>query len=106
MTATRGWIRSFAGWQARIDDIEGQIQALLVTALSTFESALRAFGVGPTSDHFEGNGWNRVGRDRQDRSDSFAFPYRWIGNEFTVRWFEENRNGMVRTDDRSRWCHQ
>jgi len=103
MTAVRWWVKSFARWQARIDSIKGQIQAvsLGVTAFSTFSLVLQGFGLGRYVPYigvllalggpvyaylyFEGGVWNQVARDRQDMSSNFASPSQRIGHEFTVR---------------------
>lgn len=102
MTAVRWWVKAFARWQARVDSIKGQIQAvsLAVTAFSTFSLVLQNFGLGRFVPYlgavlaialpgyawlfFEGGVWNQVSRDRQDMSSNFASPSQWIGNEFTV----------------------
>jgi len=99
MTATRWWVKLFARWQARIDSIKGQIQAisLAVTAYSTFslllqnsgyEELVRPLGLVmlisiPVYAYlfFEGGVWNQVSRDRQEKSSNFASPSQRIGNE-------------------------
>jgi len=99
MTATRWWVKLFARWQARIDSIKGQIQAisLAVTAYSTFSLLLQNSGYGeyvmpmgiilaiggPVYAYlfFEGGVWNQVSRDRQEKSSNFASPSQKIGNE-------------------------
>lgn len=124
MTATRWWVRLFARWQARIDSIKGQIQAisLLVTAFSTFSIVLQNFGLGrwvpylgavaavviPTYAFyfFEGGVWNQVSRDRQDQSSNFASPSQWIGNEFTVRGLAAWEKGEPLTEAERRVIHE
>lgn len=103
MTATRWWVKAFARWQARIDAIKGQIQAvsLAVTAFSTFSLVLQGFGlgrfvpflgvvlavVGPAYAYlfFEGGVWNQVSRDRADMSSNFAGPGARISSEMQAR---------------------
>jgi hypothetical protein len=115
MTATRWWVRLFARWQARIDSIKGQIQAvsLAVTAFSTFSLVLQNFGlgayvpylggllavVGPAYSYFffEGGVWNQVSRDRQDKSSNFGSPSQLIGSEFTVRGLAAAEKGAELT---------
>lgn len=103
MTATRWWVRLAARWQARIDSIKGQIQAisLAVTAFSTFSLVLQNFGLGrwvPVIGvtgailgpayaylYFEGGVWNQVSRDRADMSSNFAGPGSRISTEMQAR---------------------
>jgi len=103
MTANRWWVRSFARWQARIDSVKGQIQAvsLAVTAFSTFSLVLQGFGlgrfvpylgavlavVGPAYAYlfFEGGVWNQVSRDRADMSGNYAAPTGRINAELLAR---------------------
>jgi len=111
MTAQRWWVKAFARWQARIDAIKGQIQAvsLAVTAFSTFSLVLQGFGLGRFVPYlgavlaiagpayayyfFEGGVWNQVSRDRQDMSSNFASPSQFIGNEFTARMLAAYEKG-------------
>lgn len=120
MTATRWWVKLFARWQARIDSVKGQIQAIsmAVTAFSTFSLVLQGFGLGRYVPYlgavlaitgpayayyfFEGGVWNQVSRDRQDMSSNFASPNQWIGNEFTVRGLAAWQKGEPLTDDERR----
>jgi len=92
MTAQRWWVKLFARWQARIDSIKGQIQAvsLAVTAFSTFSLVLQNFGLGRYVPYlgvvlaiagpayaylfFEGGVWNQVAKDRNDLSTDFSGP--------------------------------
>jgi hypothetical protein len=103
MTAQRWWVAAFARWQARIDAIKGQIQALslAVTAFSTFSLVLQGFGLGryvpilgavgafglPAYAYlfFEGGVWNQVSRDRADMSSNFAGPASRISTEMQAR---------------------
>jgi hypothetical protein len=102
MTANRWWVRLFARWQARIDSVKGQIQAvsLAVTAYSTFSLLLQSVGlgrwvpvlgvvllvVGPAYAYFffEGGVFNQVSRDRADMSSNFPSPSQYIGNYMTA----------------------
>jgi len=92
MTAVRWWVRLFARWQARVDAVKGQIQAisLVVTAFSTFSLVLQNAGLGEFVAplgiallvggpgyawlYSEGGVWNQVGRDRADLGTNFAGP--------------------------------
>lgn len=116
MTANRWWVKLFARWQARIDAIKGQIQAvsLLVTAYSTFSIVLQNFGLGryvpilggiiaiilPVYAYyfFEGGVWNQVARDRADMNSDFASPSQFIGNEFTARMLAAYDKGEQLTE--------
>jgi len=117
MTAQRWWVRLFARWQARIDSIKGQIQAvsLAVTAFSTFSLVLQNAGLeqfipplgvglviaGPTYAYyfFEGGVWNQVARDRQDMSSNFASPNQRIGTELSALALAAAINGRELTDE-------
>lgn len=117
MTANRWWVRAFARWQARVDSIKGQIQAvsLVVTAFSTFSLVLQNFGLGdwvpflgaaiavagPTYAYyfFEGGVWNQVSRDRQDMSANYASPNQWISSELIVRGLLAGQKGEELTED-------
>jgi len=99
VTASRWWVQLFARWQARIDSVKGQIQAmsLAVTAFSTFSLLLQNSGhgewvrplgavlaiAGPAYAYlyFEGGVWNQVARDRSDMSSNFAAPSQRIEKE-------------------------
>jgi len=103
MTATRWWVRLFARWQARIDAVKGQIQAvsLAVTAFSTLSLLLRdagyeefvlplgialsVFGPGYAFVYFEGGVWNQVSRDRADMSGNWAGPGMRMNDEIIGR---------------------
>jgi hypothetical protein len=103
MTAQRWWVRLFARWQARVDSVKGQIQAvsLAVTAFSTFSLVLQNAGLsefivplglcllvaGPGYAYlfFEGGVWNQVSRDRSDMSGNFAAPGTRINAELICR---------------------
>jgi hypothetical protein len=103
MTAQRWWVRLFARWQARVDAVQGQIQAvsLAVTAFSTFSLLLQSSGhgdlvpylgavlaiIGPGYAYlfFEGGVWNQVSRDRADMSGNFAAPNARIACEMNGR---------------------
>lgn len=116
MTATRWWVRMFARWQARIDSVKGQIQAisLAVTAYSTFSLVLQGFGLGRYVPYigvvlvilgpmyaylfFEGGVWNQVARDRADMSANYASPNQRIGSEFNVIGFLTAMKGRRLTD--------
>lgn len=111
MTATRWWVRAFARWQARIDSVKGQIQAvsLAVTAFSTFSLVLQNAGLGgyvaplgivlavsgPAYAYlfFEGGVWNQVARDRQDMSNNFAAPSSYIRSEMIARGLLAGQKG-------------
>ena len=115
MTATRWWVRLFARWQARVDSVKGQIQAvsLAVTAFSTFSLLLQNTGhghlvaplglacavAGPAYAYlfFEGGVWNQVNRDRVDHSDNFLGPGGYIAQSIQARAFaaalEAQENG-------------
>jgi len=102
MTAQRWWVQVFARWQARIDSVKGQIQAisLLVTAYSTFSLLLQNSGhgeyvmpmgiilaiSGPVYAYlyFEGGVWNQVNRDRADMSGDYAAPGGTINSILTA----------------------
>jgi len=103
MTANRWWVKLFARWQARIDSVKGQIQAvsLLVTAFSTFSLVLQNAGLnefvlplgilialsGPIYAYlfFEGGVWNQVSRDRVDKNSNFAGPTMRLDDEMIAR---------------------
>jgi len=103
MTAQRWWVRLFARWQARVDAVKGQIQAvsLSITALSTFSLVLKgtvlqpyipavwvlAVVVGPAYAYYyaEGGVWNQVSRDRADMSTNYAGPNGAINAELLAR---------------------
>lgn len=103
MTANRWWVRLFARWQARIDSVTAQIQAvsLAVTAFSTFSLLLQQSGHGELVPalgvlgllgfplyaylYFEGGVQNQVARDRQDMSNNFADPNMRITTELYAR---------------------
>lgn len=117
MTAQRWWVRLFARWQARIDSIKGQIQAvsLAVTAFSTFSLVLQNFGLGryvpflgilmavagPGYAYlfFEGGVWNQVSRDRADMSGNYAAPGGRINAELMARALAPIVNGGELTDE-------
>lgn len=117
MTAQRWWVRLFARWQARIDSVKGQIQAvsLAVTAFSTFSLVLQNAGlseyivplgvcllvVGPSYAYYfmEGGVWNQVARDRQDMSSNFASPNQRIGNELGALALAAAMKGRELTDE-------
>jgi len=117
MTANRWWVKLFARWQARIDSVKGQIQAvsLVVTAFSTFSLVLQNAGLsefilplgiviavcGPIYAYyfFEAGVWNQVARDRNDMSGNFGSPSQWIGNEFTARAFAAYLKGEPLSED-------
>jgi len=103
MTANRWWVRLFARWQARIDSVKGQIQAvsLAVTAYSTFSLLLQSVGFGQFVPvlgvlllvsgpayaylYFEGGVYNQVARDRADMSGNYSDPKARINTEMTTR---------------------
>jgi len=117
MTAQRWWVKLFARWQARIDSIKGQIQAvrLAVTAFSTFSLVLQNFGLGRYVPYlgvvlaiagpayaylfFEGGVWNQVSRDRADMSGNYAAPGGRINAELTARALAPILNGGELTDE-------
>jgi len=117
MTATRWWVRLFARWQARIDSVKGQIQALslAVTAFSTFSLLLQNAGFGAWVPYlgavgavglpayaylfFEGGVWNQVNRDRVDRSDNFIGPGGYIAATIQARAFAEALAAAERGED-------
>lgn len=99
MTAKRWWVKHFARWQARVDSVQGQIQAvsLVVTAFSTFSLVLQNAGLGEFVPYlgvaiaialpvyayyfFEGGVWNQVSRDRVDMSSNYSGPSMRIDDE-------------------------
>jgi hypothetical protein len=103
MTAQRWWVKAFARWQARVDSVKGQIQALslAVTAFSTFSLVLQNFGLGRYVPYlgvglaiigpgyaylfFEGGVWNQVSRDRADMSGNYVAPGGRINAELWAR---------------------
>lgn len=117
MTAVRWWVRLFARWQARIDSVKGQIQAvsLAVTAFSTFSLVLQGFGlgqfvlplgvglavIGPAYAYlyFEGGVWNQVSRDRADMSTNFAGPSMKMDDTVTGAAVFAAVHGRVPTED-------
>lgn len=116
MTAQRWWVRLFARWQARIDSVKGQIQAvsLAVTAYSTFSLLLQSVGLGrwvpvlgvglliggPGYAYlfFEGGVWNQVSRDRADMSGNFAAPSSRINTEMSACGFYAAMQGRELTE--------
>jgi hypothetical protein len=120
MTAQRWWVALFARWQARIDAIKGQIQAvsLAVTAFSTFSLVLQGAGlggyipylgiilaiVGPAYAYyfFEGGVWNQVSRDRADMSSNFAGPGARISTEMQARALAAAMQGEQLSPDQRR----
>jgi hypothetical protein len=116
MTAQRWWVRAFARWQARIDSVKGQIQAvsLAVTAYSTFSLLLQNVGLGrwvpvlggalllagPAYAYlfFEGGVWNQVARDRADMSSNYAAPNARINSELTARGLAARDKGETLTE--------
>lgn len=117
MTAQRWWVRAFARWQARIDSVKGQIQAvsLAVTAYSTFSLLLQSVGLGKWVPvlggvlliagpgyaymFFEGGVWNQVSRDRADMSGNYAGPNARIKAEHMVRGLSARDKGDVLDED-------
>jgi hypothetical protein len=117
MTATRWWVRLFARWQARIDSVKGQIQAvsLSVTALSTFSLVLKgtvlqpyipvlwgiALVLGPLYAYLyaEGGVWNQTARDRQDMSNNFAGPNARIQAAMMARALAAMQQGEQLSDE-------
>ncbi|QLD84629.1 hypothetical protein HWV23_02790 [Natronomonas halophila] len=117
MTANRWWVKMAARWQARIDAIQGQIQAisLLATGFSTFSIMLQGFGKGEWVPYlgalvaislpiyaflyFEGGVWNQVGRDRADKSSNFSAPAGRIIVEMYARSREAARRGRPLSEE-------
>jgi len=116
MTAQRWWVKAFARWQARIDSVKGQVQALslAVTAFSTFSLLLQNSGHGefitplgvvlaiggPAYAYLfmEAGVWNQVNRDRVDKSANYAGPGVRIDDELTARGILAGMNGEQLTD--------
>jgi len=114
----------FARWQARIDSVTAQIQAvsLAVTAFSTFSLLLQQSGHGELVPllgvvggvggpvyaylYFEGGVQNQVARDRQDMSNNFADPNMRITTELVARAIHAAEKGEQLSPDERKAINQ